>query len=78
MYNYGDHEINYQRRCPQWDGFFSFSCHKIALFEKKYEIKLMTLISMYHLKLLVSLDRFIKSTDTAQTLCIATLHRIIL
>ena len=60
MYNYGDHEINYQRRFPQWDGFFSFSYHKITLFEKKYDIKLITLISMYHLKLLVSLDRFIK------------------
>ena len=57
---FGDQEINYQRRFPQWDGLFSFSCHKITLFEKKYEIKLITLISMYHLKLLVSLDRFIK------------------
>ena len=57
---FGDHEINYQRRFLQWDGLFSFSCHKITLFEKKYEIKLITLISMYHLKLLVSLDRFIQ------------------
>ena len=61
MYNYGEHEINYQIRFPLWDGFFSFSYHKITLFEKKYDIKLITLISMYHLKLLVSLDRFIKN-----------------
>ena len=38
---------------------FSFSYHKTALFETKYEIKLITLMSMYHLKPLVSLD-FIK------------------
>ena len=62
MYNYGDHEINYQRRFPLWDGlFFLFSYRKITLFEKKYDIKLITLISMYHLKPLVSLDRFIKN-----------------
>ena len=35
----GDHEINYQRRFPLWDSFFSFSYHKIILFEKKYDIK---------------------------------------
>ena len=68
--------------------FFSFSYHKIILFEKKYDIKLITLISMYHLKPLVSLDRFIKNlnadvqialcTDTVQILCITTSHRIIL
>ena len=57
---WSDHEINYQR-FPPWDGFFSFSYHKITLFEKKYDIKLICLISMYHLKLLVSLDRFIKN-----------------
>ena len=28
---------------------FSFSYHKITLFENKYGIKLITLISMYHL-----------------------------
>ena len=28
---------------------FSFSYHKITLSEKKYDIKLITLISMYHL-----------------------------
>ena len=88
MYSYGDHEINYQRRFPQWDGLFSFSYHKITLFERKYDIKLITLISMYHLKSFVSLDRLIKnqnadvqitlSTDTVQTLCITTLKRIIL
>ena len=56
MYNYGDHEINYQIRFPPCDGlFFSFAYHKIILFEKKYDIKLVTLISMYHLKPLVSL-----------------------
>ena len=60
MYNYGDHEINYQRRFPQWDGFFSLFYHKITLFEKKYDIELITLIYMYHLKRPVSLDRFIK------------------
>ena len=43
---FGDHEINYQRRFPSGTVY--------------YEIKLITLISMYHLKLLVSLDRFIK------------------
>ena len=31
--------------------FFSFSYHEITLFEKKYDIKLIILISMYHLKL---------------------------
>ena len=35
---------------------FSFSYHKITLFEKKYIIKLITLISMYHLKSLVNAD----------------------
>ena len=53
----GDHEINYQERFQPWDSFFSFSYHKIELFEKKYDIKLITLISMYHFKPLVSLDR---------------------
>ena len=85
MYNYGDHEINNQRRFPQWDGFFSFSYHKITLFEKKYDIKFNNF--NFHVPL-VSLDRFIKNdnadvqialcTDTVQTLCITTLHRIIL
>ena len=50
MYNNEDHEINYQRRFPPWDGFFSSSYHKITLFEKKYDIKLITLISMYQLR----------------------------
>ena len=40
--------------------FFSFSYHKITLFEKMFDIKLITLIFMYHLKPLASLDRFIK------------------
>ena len=61
MYNYEDHEINYQRIFPPRDGFFSISYHKITLFDKKYDIKLITLISMYHLKPLVSFDRFIKN-----------------
>ena len=61
VYNYEDHEINYQRIFPLWDGFSSFSYYKITLFKKKYDIKLITLISMYHLKPLVSLDRFIKN-----------------
>ena len=88
MYSYGDYEINYQRRFPQWNGLFSFSYHKIKLFEKKYDIKIITFISMYHLKSFVSLDRIIKNqnadlqialcTDTVQTLCITTLNRIIL
>ena len=88
MYSYGDYEINYQRRFPQSDGLFSFTYHKITLFGKKYDIKLITLISMHHLKSFVSLDRFIKNqnadvqialcTDTVQTLCITTLNRIIL
>ena len=87
MYSYGEHEINYQRRFPQWDGLFSYY-HKITLSEKKYDIKLITLISMYHLKSFVSFDRLIKNqnadvqialcTDTVQTLCTTTLNRIIL
>ena len=32
--------------------FFSFSYHKITLLEKKYDIKLINLIPMYHLTLL--------------------------
>ena len=32
--------------------FSCFSYHKITLFEKKYGIKLITLISTYHLNLL--------------------------
>ena len=40
---------------------FKFSYHEIRLFEKKYEIRLITLISVYHLKPLVSLGRFIKN-----------------
>ena len=43
MYNYGDHEINHQRRFPQWDGFFSLFYPKITLFEMKYDIKLIPL-----------------------------------
>ena len=40
---------------------FSFSHHKIILFEKKYDTKFITLISMYHLKPLASLGRFIRN-----------------
>ena len=65
---------------------FSFSYHKITLFEKKYDIKLITLISMYHLKPHLSLDKFIKNVDaqialcidTVQILCITAFHRKIL
>ena len=67
---------------------FSLSYHKITLFEIKYDIKLIALISMYHLKPLVSLGRFIKNQnadaqialciDTVQILCITTFHRKIL
>ena len=42
-------------------GFFTFPYHKMTLFEKKYDIKLITLISIHYLKPLVSLDRFIKN-----------------
>ena len=85
-FNYGDREINYQR-FPLWDSFFSFSYHKSTLFEKKYDFTLINLISMHHLKPLVSSDRSIKNenadvqialcTDTVQILCITTLHGII-
>ena len=90
MYSYGDYETNYQRRFPPWDTLFCFVFyHKITLFKKKYDIKLITSISMYHLKPLVSLGRFIIKncnpnthialrTDTVQTLCITIFHRIIL
>ena len=59
MCNYGDHEINYYRRFLHCGTYylFSFSYRKITLFEKKYVIKLITLISMYHLKPLVSLQK---------------------
>ena len=50
---------------------FSFSYHKITLFENKYGIKLITLIFMYQLKPLVSLQvqsklkcRFVYFEDT--------------
>ena len=86
MHNYGHHKINYQKRFPSWDGFFSgFLAAKII--GKEIWHKLITLISMYHLKPLVSLDRFIKNwnadvqiavcTDTVIILCITILHRII-
>ena len=61
MYNYGDYEINYQRRFPPWDGvIFPVFLSQNHIIWKKYDIKLINLISMYHLKPLVSLDRFIK------------------
>ena len=75
MYNHGDHEIKCQRRFLPWETLFF--CHKITLFEKKYDIKLITLIFMYDLKPLVSLGSFMKNqnadiqialcTDTVQT-----------
>ena len=65
---------------------FSFSYHKITLFEKNYDIKLITLISMCHLKPLVSMGRFIKNRnvdaqivhciETVQILCITTFNFI--
>ena len=64
MYNYGDHKTNYQGRFPPWDTFSCFFFlfnQKITLFESKYDIKLIILISMYHLKPLASLGRFIKN-----------------
>ena len=66
---------------------FSFSHHKITLFENKYDIKLITLISMYHLKPLVSLQvklnlnadvQIASCIDTFQILFIATFHGQIL
>ena len=68
---------------------FSFSYHKITLFENKYGIKLITLISMYHLKPLVSLQVQLKlkwiadvqiasCIDTFQILFITTFHGQIL
>ena len=59
MYNYGDYEINYRRRFPPKRMLsFSFFYHKITLVEKKCVIKLITLILMYHLKPLVSLQMY--------------------
>ena len=67
---------------------FTFSYQKITLFVKKYDIKLITLISMYHLNPFVSLGRFIQNSnadthialcvDTVQIFCINTFHRKIL
>ena len=56
--------------------FFSFSYHKITLFEKKYDIKLITLSSMCHLKPLVSLGRFIETynADAQIALCTDTVQ----
>ena len=43
---------------------FSFSYHKITLFEKKHDIELITLNSMYHLKPVVSFNLlFIKNQN---------------
>ena len=60
MYNYGDHEINYQRRFPSWNTlmFLVFSSQNQN--KKKYIIKLITSIFMYHLKHLVSLAGSLK------------------
>ena len=41
--------------------FFLVFLSQNHIFLKKYDFKLITLISMYHLKPLVSLDRFIKN-----------------
>ena len=54
---------------------FSFSYHKITLFENKYVIKLITLISMYHLKPFVSLQVHLKlNADLQISSCIDTFH----
>ena len=67
--------------------FFPFSYHKITLLEKKYDIKLITSISMYHLKSLASLAGSLKircrcpiavCIDTVQILCITAFDRKIL
>ena len=52
QYNYGDHEINNQRRFLTGDGFFLLILSQNNIFENKYGIKLITLISMNHLNLL--------------------------
>ena len=66
---------------------FLFSYHKITLFENKYDIKLITLISMYHLKPLVCLQVQLKFNadvqiasciDTFQILFTTTFHGQIL
>ena len=54
-------KLTVKRRFPLSDmQSFSLSYHKITLFEKKYVIKLITLISMYYLKPLVSLQVHLK------------------
>ena len=57
--------------------YCSFSNDKIVLFEKKYDIRLITLISMYHLKPLVSLGSFMKKSETQiyKLLFVLTLFR---
>ena len=61
MYNSGDHELTIKEDFHHGTCYlFSFSYHKITLSEKKYVIKLITLISMYHLKPLVSLQAHLK------------------
>ena len=55
---------------------FSFSYHNVTLFEKKYDIKLITLISMYHLKPLVSLQIHFKiKMQMYKLLLVLTLFR---
>ena len=57
---------------------FSFPYHKITLFENKYDNKLITLISMYHLKHFVSLQVQLKCKlliDTFQILFIEKFYR---
>ena len=58
---------------------FSSSYHNITLFEKKYDIKLTTLVSMYHLKSLMSFGRSLKiKMQTQKLLFVLTLLRSIL
>ena len=59
MCNYEYHEIKEDFHRGTHYRFSLFS-QKITLLEKKYDIKLITLISMYHLKPLVSLTGSLK------------------
>ena len=61
MYNYEIMKLTIKEDFHCGAVSFSFSYHKITLFEKEYDIKLIAIISMYHLEPLVSLDRFVKN-----------------
>ena len=55
--------------------FSCFSYHKITLFENKYGIKLITLISMHRLNLIASIVQIASCIDTFQIFFITTFHR---